>query len=163
MRRSGRVDAVDDVRLRERRSGLVGHTAKVTVSSPAPAPRKPPTEWIATACRARSVSAAQATRARNSHEYRASRGIFLQSGWKVSFVYHEDYAGNDFTQVHVESVPKYQERYRGSSCWLSTARLSILCARRVDSYYRAPLTHDAAWLAWNGIVAKIEAHDVMSG
>jgi hypothetical protein len=25
---------------------------------------------------------------------------------------HEDYAGNDFTKVKVESVPRYQERYR---------------------------------------------------
>ena len=71
-------------------------------------------------------SSAGETLRRNSHEFRASHGIFLQSGWKIKFVDHEDYGGNDFTKVHVESVPEYQERYRGSSCWLSTPGVRTL-------------------------------------
>lgn len=45
----------------------------------------------------------------------------------------------------------------------STARLSISAHGELIRTIELPLTHDAVWLAWNGIVAIFDAHDVMSG
>ncbi len=107
--------------------GLLGHTAKVTglvaCAGTTEAANRMESNGMSSAL---GFSSAGDTVRRNSHEFRASRGIFLQSGWRVRFVDHEDYAGNDFTKVHVESVPKHQERYRGSSCWLSTPGVRTL-------------------------------------
>jgi len=106
---------------------LLGHTAKVTglvaCAGTTEAANTMERNGMSTAL---GFSSAGETLRRNSHEFRASRGVFLQSGWRIRFVGHEDYGGNDFTKVHVESVPKYQERYRGSSCWLATPGVRTL-------------------------------------
>lgn len=107
--------------------GLLGHTAKVTglvaCAGTTEAANRMESNGMSSAL---GFSSAGDTVRRNSREFRASRGIFLQSGWKVRFVDHEDYAGNDFTKVHVDSVPKYQEQYRGATCWLSTPSVRTL-------------------------------------
>jgi hypothetical protein len=110
--------------------GLIGHTATVTgLAACAGTTDAADTMERNGMSSALGFSSAGEALQKNAHAFRSSGGIFLQKGWKIRFVDHEDYAGNDFTKVKVESVPKFQDRYRGAACWLSTPGVQTLVDR----------------------------------